>query len=251
MPVSGWAANMKYYQLCSGSKGNCTIIETGGTRIIIDCGAPTKNYLKDAFHLVGINPADADALLITHNHTDHIRYLKMFYGIKTFSPFPLEDREVIPVIPHQLFKIGNLQVFPIVLSHDAPITIGYIFFDGTEKLVYITDTGYLKKEYYRFIQNADIYIIECNHDIETLMATNRPYMLKRRILSDEGHLNNEDCADILKCCIGEKTKDIVLAHISEEANTPELAMSAVCKQITDPKIHIVVANQRQITEGGR
>ena len=105
------------------------------------------------------------------------------------------------------------------LSHDAAHTVGYVIEAGGEKLVYITDTGYIRNDVKERIVNADYYIFESNHDIEMLMQTNRPVYIKQRIINDSGHLNNEDSARVLSEVIGERTREIVQAHISQEGNT--------------------------------
>ena len=240
---------MKYYLLCSGSKGNCFVLLDEDVQLVIDCGN-TKRYLLEAFLKKGLDYKRSDALLLTHSHTDHISQLKMFASVETYSPFEVEDREVHKVIPYEPFQIAHLHILPLVLSHDAPITVGYVIENKTEKLVYITDTGYLKQTYYDIIRNADYYIMESNHDVQMLMKSNRPYSLKQRILSDSGHLSNDTCAEILKTVIGEKTKEIILAHLSEEANTPELALAATKSRIPDERIRILCGNQREAVEGG-
>ncbi len=240
---------MKFYLLCSGSKGNCFVLLDREVQLVIDCGS-TKRYLLQAFLTEGLDYKRSDALLLTHNHTDHISQLKMFSTVPLYSPFPIEERSYERVDPKEEFRIGHLNIQPLVLSHDAPITVGYIISNETEKLVYITDTGYLKQTYYDLIRNADYYILESNHDVQMLMQSNRPYLLKQRILSDSGHLSNETCAEILKEVTGEKTKEIILAHLSEEANTPSLAYNATRSVITDKNIRIQCGNQRETVEGG-
>ena len=222
------------------------------TFLIIDCGM-NVHYLKNAFSKAGVKRDDADALLLTHNHSDHISQLRQFRDLPIYSPFPIREEQyadVREVIPREIFRVGSMDVLPLALSHDADITVGYVFSDGEEKLVYVTDTGYVREQYYEDMKNADYYIMESNHDVEMLMNTDRPYMLKMRILSDEGHLSNQKCAAVLKKIIGEKTREITLAHISEEANTPELALSA-CRFLTKGNsILLRAASQRETISGG-
>ena len=246
---------MRYINFCSGSKGNCTLIETQQTRLIIDCGS-TKSYLTQSLHTWGVHLNTVDALLITHSHGDHIAQLKMFDSIPLcYSPVALERRSSwITPMPYVPFWIKDIQVTPIVLSHDSGLTYGYVFEHNHEKLVYVTDTGYLKERDFEYIRNADYYLFESNHDVDMLMNTTRPYPTKARILSDNGHLSNQDSSAILAAVIGPQTKEIVLAHLSEEANTPELARSVLLETLAEikchPQLNIVCASQTQSISGG-
>lgn len=240
---------MKYINFCSGSKGNCTYIESKQTKLIIDCGS-TKRYLSQSLHNYDIQLDSVDALLITHDHGDHIAQLRLFDSIeKCISPVPL-NRESINPMPYQSFMIKDIEVTALVLSHDSGLTYGYVLKSEGVKLVYITDTGYLKDNNLDYISNADIYLIESNHNVDKLMQSSRPHMTKMRILSDTGHLSNEDSAKILKRVIGPKTKEIVLAHLSEEANSESLALKAFSQVIDTHEIHIHCAKQRSETRGG-
>lgn len=214
---------MKFSLLCSGSKGNSFLLEDAGTKVLIDCGS-TKKYLMDALDKNDTKVEDLDALVITHDHSDHISQIKHFKDIDIYSPIEIDDIETFQVRPLQKFTINNLIFTPIALSHDAPNTTGYIIEDGIEKLVYVTDTGYINERYITLMKGCDYIILESNHDVDMLMHTHRPQFLKQRIYSDEGHLNNEDCAQVLDRVVDENTKMIILAHISQEANTREKAL---------------------------
>ena len=241
---------MKYDLLCSGSKGNCFVLRDEDAQIIIDCGS-TRRYLLDAFKKIGVSYENSDALLITHEHSDHTSQLKMFSGVESYSPYPLPYVLSNTVIqPNETFSVRHLSIKAIALSHDAPRTVGYIISNGIEKLVYITDTGYLNSRYYEDIRNADYYIMESNHDVEMLMRTNRPYLLKQRILSDSGHLSNDACAEILSTVVGERTKEVVLAHLSEEANEPSLAYETTRARL-DERISVRCGSQKEIVSGGK
>jgi phosphoribosyl 1,2-cyclic phosphodiesterase len=230
---------MRYINFASGSKGNSTLIQAGSTQLVIDCGT-TKRYLTQSLHNYGLDLNQIDALLITHDHGDHISQLKTFKHVpEVYSPVPLRNREnVITPIPYQPFMIKDIWVQPIVLSHDTALTYGYIIKHQDETLVYVTDTGYLKAQDYDYIRNATYYIFESNHDVDLLMQTNRPYPVKSRILSDSGHLSNADSAAILADVIGPLTREIILAHLSEEANTPSLALSTLIEALQDESVHV-------------
>lgn len=247
---------MRIDLLASGSKGNACVVRDGTTCILIDCGS-TKKYLSEAMRKVHVTHDDIDALLITHDHSDHISQLGMFKDLPVYSPVELSDVESFHVEPMKPFFIETLKVTPLALSHDAPHTTGYILENGIEKLVYITDTGYVRDTYFPLCKGADYIVLECNHDVEMLMHTRRPQYVKARIFSDEGHLCNEDCADVLDHIVTVNTKTIFLAHISQEGNTRERALEVVCeklkhhKDISD-KLVICAAGQFEIlTKGER
>ena len=245
---------MKFYLLASGSKGNCCVIENRNSRIVIDCGT-TKKYLTQCLNEINIPLNSLQGMLITHNHSDHIKQLKMFRSIPTYSEFELDVEEQVLIQANQVFDISSLKIQSIRLSHDASC-LGYIIQDEASKLVYITDTGYLKEEYYEVLANADYYIFESNHDVEMLMKTQRPSYVKQRIINDYGHLCNEDCAKHLGQLIGNNTKQVVLAHISEEGNTRQQAIDVLenqlkMKQIARDQLTIMAAPQFEITRGGQ
>ena len=246
---------MKYYVLASGSKGNCSLIVSNETIIMLDCGC-SKKYINDSLKELNYTLDDIDALLLTHSHADHIRSVDVFTQIPVYASFELLNRrDEIEVVPYQSFQIKDVNITPIALSHDTESTVGYIFDDGSERLVYVTDTGYVSEKNIEYLLNADYYIFESNHDIPTLMATRRPQFLKARIISNYGHLCNEEAAQILSRCIGANTKEIVLAHISQEANTQEMALNSLLHELhfiqyPVSKLKIYAAGQYEIIRGG-
>ncbi len=243
--------------ISSGSKGNCTYIQAGETRLVLDCGG-TKRHLTQSFQHLQVDPSQVDALLITHAHIDHIAQLDLFKQTKVaFAPYPLEKRQDVQVLmPYMLHPFKDIDIFPLVLSHDSELTYGYVIQHQNERLVYITDTGYIKSKDYDFIRNAQYYILESNHDIDMLMRSSRPYATKQRILSDTGHLSNEDAAYILSQVITSETKEIVLAHLSEEANDEKLAIQSVWEALhqhqtpINTQLKVRCARQKEIVTGG-
>ncbi|HAM63466.1 MAG: hypothetical protein A2Y20_00910 [Firmicutes bacterium GWF2_51_9] len=216
---------MKYHLLASGSRGNCCIIQAGDTRLVIDCGT-TQKHLTHSFHNLGIDYNKVDAVLITHSHSDHVSALKMFSKHPVYTPFVIDARpDAIRITPYEPFIVGEVSILPVPLSHDSGLTLGYVLRHDGETLVYVTDTGYVREHDFTHFENADYYIFESNHDPEMLMKTSRPIFTKKRILSDNGHLCNEDSAIVLSKLIGPSTTEIVLAHLSQEANDEFLAYS--------------------------
>lgn len=239
---------MKFSIIASGSKGNCSIIESQGITIMIDCGT-TKRYITNSFTELGVEFDKIDAVLITHDHSDHTSQLKLFNEHSIYSPTRLSFESSI-VEPYSAFTIGHLTITPIQTSHDSGDSVGYIIEDGKSKLVYVTDTGYIRERDLEYLASADFYIMESNHDPELLMETSRPYYIKRRILSDTGHLSNHDAGVILSKVVSKNTKEIILAHMSEQANDESLALKTVRSFISNPNIKLRVAKQYEIILGG-
>lgn len=234
--------------IASGSKGNATLIFTSNNLFLIDMGVAIQD-LEEELKKFHKNITDINAVFITHNHSDHIK------NIKAFSPKKLYSLEgTIPgklsnvIFLNKEICINNDIIIPFKTQHDAINPCGYVFISEKEKLVYMTDTGIYLKENNDICKNPDYLIIESNHDIQMLMKSNRTMELKKRILGEFGHLCNEDSAFASIEIIGDKTKEIVLAHLSEECNTPELALNAYktvfqYSQVDSSKINIKCANQ--------
>ena len=245
---------MHFNIIASGSKGNATVIIYKETSILIDMGVSFE-CLKNGLKEVGLDVSDLTAALFTHNHSDHIKGLRflspsIMYGLEGTLPSLANKVELF-----KSFKIGEFEITPLSVSHDASNPCGYLLKAGDESLVYMTDTGCFLEENLPLIKNPTYLILESNHDIKMLLATNRTYELKTRILSDVGHLCNEDSAIAASEIIGDNTKEIVLAHLSEEANTPELALAAYLKifkhfGINPDKYLIRCANQWTSLQGG-
>lgn len=245
---------MRVDLLASGSRGNACVIRDGTTCVLIDCGT-TKKYLTEALRSVGVRKEEIDALLITHDHSDHISQIRMFADLPVYAPVEMDGIETFRVVPMKPFFIETLKITPLALSHDAPHTTGYILESGMKRTVYITDTGYVRQEYDPLLRDADIIVLECNHDVDLLMHSRRPQYVKARIYSDEGHLCNEDCADVLDRIISPRTEAVFLAHISREANTRELALKTVCGRLRNhphlnPALVVAAAGQSEILTKG-
>ncbi len=214
---------MDFSLLASGSKGNSFLLKDDQTVVLIDCGS-TKKHLFGSLEKCGVGIEDLDGVVLTHNHSDHVSQIRFFKDCDIYSPVEIPDMDVFQIRAMKQFTIGSLEFTPIPLSHDALYTTGYVISNGIEKLVYITDTGYVNQRYFELLKGADYIVLESNHDVGMLMRTSRPQYLKQRIYGDDGHLNNEDCAAVLCQIIDEHTKSIILAHISQQANTREAAL---------------------------
>ena len=248
---------MRVIVLSSGSKGNTTYIECGGTKILIDMGNTCK-YVVNKLEGIGIKAEEIDAIFITHTHSDHVKGLKVFlkkYGTKVyFTEKMKDDLEYITnydFIDSDKIIIKDLIMHIIKTSHDVADSVGYVIEGDNRGIVYITDTGYINSKYFQLLRNREVYILESNHDIE--MLNNGPYSfkLRQRILGDKGHLSNYDSARYLASFIGDRTNTIVLAHLSEENNTRDLAYDTLIKRLDDNNQvvdRIMIAKQDEETE---
>ena len=248
---------MRVIVLSSGSKGNTTYVECGNTRILIDAGNSCK-YILDKLKGIGISGKEIDAIFITHTHSDHIKGLKVF--VNRFNPLIFVTKDMLNdldyVNNYSIIDVGNfdfkdINVDVIKTSHDAPGSVGYVINGDDKSIVYITDTGYINSKYFGLLKNKELYIMESNHDIEMLNNGSYPFRLRQRILSDKGHLSNYDSSRYLSNFIGDKTKCIVLAHLSEENNTSELAYDTLKERLDNNNQNvdkIIIAKQDIETE---
>lgn len=248
---------MKVCVLSSGSKGNTTYIETDNAKILIDIGNTSK-YVKEKLEGFGVDPASLDAILITHTHVDHIKGLKVFENkyhvpvyITKIMHKSLDFIDDYVWIDKDEFDIKDIHVTPIKTSHDAPDSRGYVISNKDKSIVYITDTGYINEKYFDILKNKNIYIMESNHDVEMLTNGKYPFNLRQRILSDKGHLSNADSSKYLSAFIGDNTKYILLAHLSEKNNTETLAYETLTNRLIEDKKkvdNIIIAKQDKETD---
>lgn len=247
---------MRVSVLSSGSKGNTTYIESKNAKILIDVGNTAK-YIKEKLEDIGVEPEELDAVLITHTHIDHVKGLKVFekkYNIPVYlTDIMLKSLDFIDkyVLLDDEFDIKDIHINSIKTSHDAPDSRGYVLSSENKSVVYITDTGYINKKYFDILKNRNLYIMESNHDVEMLNNGNYPFSLRQRILSDKGHLSNYDSAKYLCSFIGDNTKYVLLAHLSEDNNTEELAYETLVSRLNKNNIHInniIITKQNKETE---
>ncbi|MFA6796010.1 MAG: MBL fold metallo-hydrolase [Bacilli bacterium] len=219
---------MKYCTISSGSKGNSILVYTDNTAILIDCGI-TKKKLLAGLSSCGLGLGKIEKLLITHGHSDHISGIRFIPRDKWMVSRDVLDDELEeehyfePYVP---FQVGDFNIRPIPLSHDAKNTTGFIIVANGETLVYIADTGFISDRAIELITGADYYLMEANHDTKMLYSSTRPMYLIRRIHSDRGHLDNIASACYLSLAITEKTKEVTLVHLSDECNEPSKAIEA-------------------------
>lgn len=226
----------------SGSKGNTMVVEAGSTRLLLDCGFGMRELTRRLGRL-GLAPADIDGILVTHEHGDHVggvgRYVAKF-RIKTYMTYgthvavgsdcPLaECLEIID--SHSGFAVGDFEVQPFPVPHDAREPVQYVLSDGSRRLGILTDTGAVTDHIVTRLTGCDGLVIECNHDAEMLRAGPYPPMLKRRIAGGYGHLENQVAADLLRRVATDRLQHVVGAHLSEHNNLPSLALGALSEAL--------------------
>jgi len=233
---------MKYKvcSLSSGSSGNATYIGNENTHILIDAGQSVKQ-ITDALTHVGVKPTDLDGILISHEHSDHIKSagqlsrkfdIPIYANIGTWNAME-KQMEAITSSNIRMFEdskpffVKDIAIKPFSIPHDAASPVGFSFFCGKRKISIATDLGHTNSEIIKTIMDSDMVILESNHDIELLQSGSYPTFLKKRIMGKKGHLSNVDAAralvDMIKC----RVTHALLAHLSKENNLPQLAYNTV------------------------
>jgi len=230
---------MKVCTLASSSAGNSTLVSEGAVNILIDAGISMRRTVG-ALRSVGVDPAELTAILVTHEHSDHICGLKMmtkYFGLPIYTTEGTaqgickvcpETAGYISVFnPGNAFELADMHIETFPTPHDTPASVGFRITSGGRVFALATDTGCLSDSVLSGVLGADTAIIEANHDMELLRTGPYPYHLKRRILSDRGHMSNGVCGVFAQKLVQSGTRRIILAHLSKENNTPALAVREV------------------------
>ena len=245
---------MRFASLGSGSEGNGLVVDSGGTRILIDCGFGVRDTKKRLARL-GLSPSSLDAILVTHEHADHIGGVPAFaakYGIPVWATFGtlavvserFEGMErVYGFDSHERFAIGALEIQPVTVPHDAREPVQYVIGDGARRLGVLTDIGISTAHVEACLSGCDALVLECNHDLGMLANGDYPPSLKQRIASRFGHLHNEAAAGLLARIDTSRLVHIIAAHLSRENNTPALATVALATALNCASAWIGIANQ--------
>lgn len=236
--------NLGFCSLASGSSGNCYLIKSEDTNLLLDAGISNR-AIKNGLESLGVSLKDIHGIFLTHDHIDHIKGIKTLlkntscplyasHGtlealIKKVSPLPYE--RLIEVSSGDVIETGNIEAKAFDLSHDTEEPISFTFTSNGYKACVVTDTGYVSRDIFENIKDCHILALEANHERNILLYGSYPYPLKLRILSDVGHLSNEACAhvltEILKASPEDARPKVFLAHLSKENNTPEQALITV------------------------
>ena len=227
--------------LASGSRGNCAIVASTRTRILVDAGISCRETFK-RMRSAGEDPHTLSAILITHEHSDHVYGLAtlakklripVFMTAATHAVWARAMRNVNGVRPQieklerfesgHRFQIGDIEVKPFTIPHDAADPVGFTFRIEGSKVSVATDLGYLPVNVRDHLRKSDILIMESNHDVEMLRGGSYPWAVKQRVASNVGHLSNEKLADFFTGDYDNNAAFVVLAHLSEQNNHPEIA----------------------------
>lgn len=237
---------MRICNLSSGSDGNLTYIETANAKVLLDAGLSCLEITK-RLNLLGVNPEQIDAILITHEHQDHIKGLDVFaskFGTKVYVHHKgytavvhklKKEKDIQFILFDDLdFNINDLQVSNFALPHDSVYCSGYTFKEKEKKVSILTDLGYTSSEVLSKIIGSTLVYLESNHDEEMLKNNpSYPLMLKQRILGNKGHLSNLSAAKVIKELAQNGTKQVMLSHISTENNTPDIAYGTICSYLKE------------------
>lgn len=237
---------MRLCSIASGSSGNCIYAGTESTHVLVDAGISGKR-VENGLEQIGLCGRDIDGILVTHEHSDHIsglgvlcrRYHTPIYATKrtleeitkSGSLGKIDTELLIEVQPDEAFTIKDLTVNPMHISHDAADPVAYRFSYGRKRAAVCTDLGVYNDYTVECLKGMDVLLLESNHDVNMLQVGSYPYYLKQRILGNRGHLSNENAGRLLSRVLHDDLKKVVLGHLSQENNLPELAYETVRLEI--------------------
>ncbi|MBR3835028.1 MAG: MBL fold metallo-hydrolase [Lachnospiraceae bacterium] len=239
---------MKMMSIASGSKGNCIFVGSEKTSLLVDVGI-SKKRIKDGLSKINVDFKDINGILITHEHSDHISSVGVIaraYGIPIYTTedtckeickcklLGVFDTSLLnPIEPDTKFTIGDIDIISHSIWHDAVDPVCYTLFNNGKKISIATDIGNYDDYLINALKDSDAMLIESNHDIRMLQVGPYSYDLKRRVMSDRGHLSNEASGKLIKSILNDHIKAIFLGHLSKENNYPELAYETVKVELLD------------------
>lgn len=250
------------FSICSfssGSSGNCYLIRSNETALLVDAGISGKKILEGL--AATETPKElVKGVLVTHEHIDHVKSLRILSkklpGAKTYANGGTWEKiaENVPEGQRQVFTtgtpfvIGDIEIKPFHISHDAVEPVGFSFFSEGKQISIVTDTGYITEEIFCEMKQADILALEANHDENMLKVGRYPWNVKQRILGDKGHLSNVAAGNCLcrlmeECCV--KPRRILLSHLSKENNFPEMAYQTIKNLLEESEFYL--GKQLQVT----
>lgn len=240
---------LKFCSLYSGSSGNSIFLSDGRTKLLIDAGLSAKRIVE-ALVSIGENPSELSAVLISHEHSDHIKgagILSRKFNIPVYAnentweamssmlgPVNLANRLYFNT--GKEFQIGEIAIRAFAIPHDACDPVGYSFFAENKKVTVATDIGHISLELLNCLEASDLLLLESNHDVEMLRIGPYPWHLKKRIAGEHGHLSNEAAGKVIAYMAEKGTKRFLLGHLSRENNFPELAYQTVCNALFEKQM---------------
>ena len=247
---------MKFCSIASGSSGNCIYAGSSETSVLIDAGISGKR-IEQGLNSIEQSTLDINGILVTHEHSDHIKVLGVLarrYGIPVYGTKgtldALKEMTSIGKLPETLlhtvkaddpFSIGDLEIHPFTISHDAAEPVGYRISHNGRCCAVATDMGCYDEYMVKELTGLDVLLLESNHDVVMLKNGGYPYYLKQRILSEYGHLSNDAAAEFAIECVRAGTSDILLAHLSDENNSPQLAEYTVGRALQSSGLSVRLA----------
>lgn len=251
----------RFCSLFSGSSGNCSYVESSTTKILIDCGESAKKII-DALLNIDVHIEDINAIIITHEHIDHIKSLgtlsqkyniPIYINSETLNSISNEKinlkKETINLFNvSKDFKIGDLQIHPFPIPHDAANPCGFNIYNKNKKMSIATDIGHMTPEIIKTLEKSKFLLLESNYDINTLKCSPYPYFLKERISGPLGHLSNESAGKTISHLLNSGLQTAMLGHLSKQNNFPELAYKTVMEELLsnnykENNINLSVATQ--------
>ncbi|MDP2810414.1 MAG: MBL fold metallo-hydrolase [Rhodocyclaceae bacterium] len=242
---------MRFASLGSGSRGNALVVEAGDTRLLVDCGFGPREFARRLAR-IGFVPGDLDAILVTHEHSDHLggvarcaarHSLDVFLTHGTLAAARLDGVAAEVFDSHSRFVVGDMEVQPFPVPHDAREPVQFVFSDGNRRLGILTDAGFVTAHMLEMLSGCDGLVLECNHDAALLAGGDYPGHLKRRIAGRLGHLDNDAAAGLLRQVGATSLQHVVAAHLSQQNNTPALARAALAEAMGCAPEWIAVADQ--------
>lgn len=245
---------MRFASLGSGSEGNALLVAAGQTQVLMDCGFGLKETTARLARL-GVSPGELSGIIVTHEHGDHVGgvgRLARKYNLPVWlthgtlrSRLPAFDGTILAneIDPHQAFSIGDIEIFPYPVPHDAAEPVQFVFGDGARRLGVLTDAGCGTAHIEQTLSGCHALVLECNHDKEMLRNGEYPYFLKQRVSGRYGHLSNDEAAGILGRLDVSRLQHLVSAHLSRKNNTAALAVQALCGALGCEASWVGVATQ--------
>lgn len=235
---------LNFCSLYSGSSGNSLFVETSNTKILVDAGVSSKK-IENALNDIDVNPNSIDAILVTHEHSDHVQGLgtfskkfdlPVFVNQETLDAMPkqrdkLSDKNIKKFNVNEKFEIGDLIINPFSIPHDAANPCGFNIYNNKRKISIATDIGHMTNDIINNLEESLFIMLEANYDPEVLRCSSYPFPLKSRIAGPTGHLPNEMAGKTISYLLKSGLKGAMLGHLSKESNFPELAYQTVVDEL--------------------